>query len=506
MKKNVVLFMGVVLVFITASCTKDTNNENMNNSLFDKSAYGHLLELLKVPCCSHSERAVSDYLVEFAKGNGLEVMQDESLNVLIRKPGSKGRENEPPVILQAHMDMVCEKNGGVTHDFLKDPIRPVVDGDWLKADGTTLGADNGAGVAMIMAVLESKNLSHPPVEAVITTREETDMGGAAAFDVSLLKGRRFINVDSEEERAFTVSSASTNDVTYTIPVKYEAVPSGTAAYTLKISGLTGGHSGVDIDKNRANANVLMGRLLERLLALNCQLSTINGGTAKNAIPRESMAVVVFAEDNLNAVTSAVKEAESNFKAAFQSDSGLKITLDKAQTPNSVMTAASASAVTDGITLIPNGVQSMSEHIKGLVQTSNNLGIVTTEGNAVTLLNMPRSSNLKEQDELLKKMEKLALDIGAQYTLGGQSPLWEYKEDSPLRDKMAEIYKEVFGKEVEIIAIHAGLECGMFALAMPDCEFISIGPDIFDAHSPDERLNIPSFNRMCDFLVKLLEQI
>ena len=527
MKKVTVLFISAAMVFAVTSCTTEDDNTNDTEPVptvtdttteiitdgntpeldpFAEAAYNHLLELLKIPRGSHNEQEVSDYLVSFAEQNGLEAIQDETLNVLIRKPGSIGRENESPVILQAHMDMVCEKNGDVEHDFLKDPIIPIIDGDWLTADGTTLGADNGVGVAMIMAILENKDLSHPPIEAVITTREETDMGGAEAFDTSLLKGKRFINVDSEEEWAFTVSSASTNDVNYTIFVETEAVPEGYVAYTLMINGLQGGHSGVDIDKKRANANILMGQLLQQLSTVHCQLSTIEGGSKKNAIPRENTAVILFPEDKLDAVTTAIQKAESEFKAEYPDDSGMKITFVKTETPIYMMTAKTEKTVIDAITLVPNGVYAMSKHIEGLVQTSNNLGIIATEGNVVTLMNMMRSSDLDEQDELLKKMEELAESIGAEYTLDGQSPLWEYKEDSPMRDKMVDIYKEVFRKEVEVMAIHAGLECGMFAIKMPDCEFISIGPDMFDVHSPDERLNIPSFNRMCGFLVKLLEQI
>ena len=292
MKK--IALLCALLTSIFGACTTPTNPPepsastaaNAGTSAFEESAYDYLLKLLEIPRGSDNEKEVSDYLMAFAGEHELEAVQDETLNVFIKKAGSEGREDEPSVILQAHMDMVCEKNSDVDHDFLKDPIKPIVDGDWLTADGTTLGADNGVGVAMILAVLADKTLSHPPIEAVITTREETDMGGAEAFDTSLLKGKRFINVDSEEEWAFTVSCASTNDITYTIPIETETVPQGYAAYTLMVVGLQGGHSGGDIDKGRANANIILGGLLAELSTINYRgrLKTERHSTRKQRHP------------------------------------------------------------------------------------------------------------------------------------------------------------------------------------------------------------------------------
>ena len=463
---------------------------------FANRAFGHFLELLKIPRGSGHEQEASDYLVAFAGQLGLEAIQDEFLNVLIRKPGSQGRENEPPVVLQAHMDIVWEKNEDVTHDFLTDPITPVIDGDWIRAAGTTLGADNGAGLAMIMAVLESADLSHPPIEALFTTREELDMGGAKGFDVSQLTGRRFINLDGEDEKIFMVSCSSTNYITITLPVMYETVPDGYHAYLLSVSGLTGGHSGVDIDKNRANANVLMAELLNGLTGV--YISGINGGSRRNAIPREAKAVLLITESQLDSVIHAINRIE------HPGENNLTVTLEETVMPEVVMAARSAENLLDLILRTPNGVISMSPHIEGLVQTSNNLGVIETDGNRVILTNMLRSSALDEQESVIDVFEQLAEETGADILVDRSSPPWEFREDSPLRDVMTAIYINFFGREPVITAIHAGLECAVFTLGMPDGDFVAIGPDIFGAHSPDERMSISSFYRMCNFLAAVLE--
>ncbi|MCL1941637.1 MAG: M20/M25/M40 family metallo-hydrolase, partial [Synergistaceae bacterium] len=281
-------------------------------------AYEYFLELLSVPRGSGNEKAASDHLMAFAKSNSLDAVQDSALNVLIRKPGSPGRENETPVILQAHMDIVCEKNEDVAHDFLKDPIIPVIDGEWIGASGTTLGADNGAGISIIMAVLAAVDLSHPPIEAVITTEEETGMGGAGNFDASLLAGKRFINLDSEGEGVLTVSCAGSAKVVMTIPAELEPAPEGSLTYKMKVKGLTGGHSGVDIDKGRANANILMARLLDALDDGTVYVTDIGGGSRANAIPRECTARISFDGAGLDKVKSIVARAETEFKAEYAS--------------------------------------------------------------------------------------------------------------------------------------------------------------------------------------------
>jgi len=500
--KAVILGVVLAMIFTTVAAAA----ELAFTSPVAGEAYGYFCELLQIPRGSGNEKAVSDYLAAFAKKNRLEVVQDEALNVLIRKPGSKGRENEPPVILQAHMDMVCEKGEGVIHDFLKDPIIPVVEGDWLRASGTTLGADDGSGVSLIMAVLAADYLSHPPIEAVFTTQEEIGMGGAAHFDASLLHGKRFINLDSEEEGIFTVSCASSNNIEIAVPIEYEPVPEGCVTYALAVKGLTGGHSGIDIDKGHANANILAARLINMLDYEAFFVASVNGGSARNAIPRECAAVLAFPESGLDRIQTTAALAAKAFRAEYPFDEGLTVTLEKTDPPQSVMSRASARKVIAGILLIPNGVQSMSADIEGLVQTSNNLGIVMTDGDRVTLTNYLRSSMVTEQDLAINKLILLADTLGAESSVVKSYPPWEYKESSSLRDTMSAVFEEAYGRAPAIAAIHAGLECALFAGKIPDGDFISIGMTIQGAHTPEERMSISSYDRTCGYLIKPLEAL
>ena len=466
-------------------------------------AYNYFCEILQIPHGSGNEKALSDYLMAFAEKYRLDAVRDESLNVLIRKPGSRGRENEPPVILQAHMDMVCEKNLGVQHDFQKDPITLIINDDWVKAVGTTLGADNAGGLSLIMAVL-AMNLSHPPIEAMITTEEETTMGGACRFDVSRLSGKRFINLDSEEEGVFTVSSASASDIHVSIPVEYEDAPAGLSTYRLMVRGLRGGHSGIDINKGRANANVLAARLLSRLEKM--RVAGINGGSQKNAIPRECTAIISFDGRGFAQIKTVVEQMEKELKAEYPFDEGLTITLQQTETSRSVMSFDSQQMVISGMLLIPDGVQSMSPHIEGLVQTSNNIGIVKTDGKTVALTSFFRSVDIAGRDSGINKLKWLMETFGANFEVKDQSPPWEYREKSPLRDTMTAAFMEFYGKNPQIAAIHAGLECAIFAQKISEGDFISIGMDISGAHSPDERMKISSFDRTGGYLARVLERL
>ena len=503
--KKIVYILAVAMV-IAAGCS---NNEK-DSQIIRPFEFFEAVSL--IPRTSGNERAISDYLAEFGRSLGLEVFQDDALNVLIRKNGTEGREHEPPVILQAHMDMVGEKNIDSRHDFLTDPLKLIVQGDRVTADGTTLGADNAAGLAYIMAVLASADISHPPIEALITTDEEEGMSGAFFFDVSLLNGRRFINLDSEDEGVFTVSSAASADVDIILPVEISDLPDGFVSYILMVKGLTGGHSGTDIDKGLANANVLMGQLLRELGGANsaggagAAVSSINGGSLRNAIPRENAAVISFTEQNLQTVQSIISQAEAAFKSAYPNDANLEISLTLTQTPSGVLSGSSLQRLLNCIELTPNGVLSMSPDIEGLVQTSNNLGVITTSANMVTMLNFPRSSSVGEMEQTLNRLRSLAASVGAEALVYNENPAWPFMPDSPLRDTMAEVYTALYGTEPIIEAVHAGLECSVFAEKMPDGEFISIGPDIRAAHSPDEWMSLSSFNRVYEYLVRLLGEL
>ena len=488
-----------------ASNASDANNTqpSLENEIA-KYAYGFFCEILKIPHESGHEKALSDYLMTFAEKHGLYAGRDKHLNVFIRKPGSKGREKEPHVILQTHMDMVCEKNEAVKHNFLTDPIAITVKDDWVKAAGTTLGADAAGGLSLIMAVLALNNISHPPIEALITTEEETTMGGAYGFDTSLLSGKRFINLDSETEGVLTVSSASASDIYISIPVDYQMVPTGFAAYKMMVSGLTGGHSGIDINKSHANANVLAARLLSRLEKV--RLASIDGGSKKNAIPRECTAIIFLDESGFPQIKNVVNQMEMDLKAEYQIDVNLTITLEKTESPKRVMNFDSQQMVISGILLAPNGVQSMSPHIAGLVQTSNNIGVVKTVDETVMLTAFFRSADIAGWDHGIKKMKRLMEALGAKVEISDQTPPWEYNENSPLRDTMTAVFKEYYGKDPQIAAVHAGLECAVFAQSIQKCDFISIGMDIVGAHSPDEKMSISSFDRTAGYLARVLEKL
>ncbi|MCL2086295.1 MAG: aminoacyl-histidine dipeptidase [Oscillospiraceae bacterium] len=505
MKSTIVLSAIVLGSLALLSACDETTQTTTPQSKIGESAYAYFVEISQIPRTSGNEQAISDYLKAFGEERDFETVQDEWLNVLIKKPGSPGREDESPIILQAHMDMVGEKNNDVEHDFLTDPIVPVIDGDWVTAEKkTNLGADNGVGLAMMLAILDANGLSHPPIEALITVEEETTAIGAIEFDVTLLLGNRMINVDSTDEGHFVVSSASGTTAVISIPIETTALSEDFTTYELTVKGLNGGHSGDDINKGFANANVLMGKLLEELNATEFYLTEINGGSAHNAIPRESAAVISL--NDLSTVEPIIGEMQAAFIAEYPVETALSITLTETETAESVMTADSMQKVITGITQMPNGVQTMSADIEGLVQTSNNLGVIATEDGKVILTAFARSSLPQEEEELIDSLNSLAASINAEAEIEKSVPAWPYKADSPLQETMVEVYTAMYGTAPIVEAIHAGLETAEFALKMPDCDIISIGPDIQNYHSPDEKFSLSSFNRTCDFLVSVLEAL
>jgi len=468
-------------------------------------AYRYFCDLCKIPHGSYNEKAISDYLLNFGKELGLDAVQDRALNVLIRKPGSAGRENEAPIILQSHMDMVCEKNDDVKHDFLKDPIIPVLSGDWVKAKGTTLGADNAAGIGIIMAILAAKNLSHPPIEALLTTEEEVGCTGAAKFDTTLLKGKHLITLDAVKEGVLLAGCSGATIINTEMAVEREAFPENFSSYKLMIKGLKGGHSGNDIHKGRGNANVFMAHLLEKLYTDDIRIISIKGGSKMNAIPRECGAVICFDAKVLEKIKSKAARTETELKARFPSDPDLCITLEKTDDSGSVMTRASLRVIIDTVLQTPLAVQSMSPDIPGLVQTSSNPGVIFTDEKRVTLINFLRSSETMDERLVIGKFKLLERNSAVKVIVSDRAPMWEFKPKSPFRDKLAAIFMEVYGKAPVITAVHGGLECAVFAESIPGGEFISFGMEILDAHSPDERMNMPSFNRTCDFLARILEK-
>lgn len=466
-------------------------------------------DITRIPRGSGNEKAISDYLVSFAKKHNLEVIQDEALNVIIKKSGSKGYENAPTVILQGHMDMVCEKNKEVEHNFEKDPLNIRIEGDFIKAAGTTLGADNGIAVAYCLAILSSKDISHPPLEVLITTEEETGMGGASSIKKENLSGKILINIDSEEEGELLSSCAGGVRNRVKLKIEKEEVKEGFMSLKLIIKGLKGGHSGMEIDKGRGNANKLIGRVLNDLNSnLDIYITEINGGAKMNAIPREAEAIILAKEKDKVALEELVAKWKETLKNELKnSDSEVIVQIEKLEKKvEKTFTKDLGGRIIELLMLIPNGVQTMSMDIKGLVQSSTNLGVVTTDHNKVTFESAIRSSVKSLKYDIVKRVETVAKLTGAEMTLESEYPEWEYRADSYIRDVFVKVYKDMYNKEPKITAIHAGLECGILKDILGDLDMISFGPNMYDVHTPEERLSISSTERTFQYLLNVLKNI
>ncbi len=462
-------------------------------------------ELTKIPRCSYDEQRVSDYLKSVGVGLGLEVIQDEALNIIIRKPGTKGYENKPIVIIQGHMDMVCEKADDCDIDFSKDPIPFEIEGDFMVANKTTLGADNGIAVAMGLAILESEDIPHPPIELLVTTNEESGMSGAKELDVNNLKGKILINIDSEEEGTLLVSCAGGTRLMVTAPVEW--TESKNKAYELRISGLQGGHSGMEIDKGRGNSNRLLARVLHGMKKLDYQLLRIEGGSKSNAIPRLSIAKISLDDDNLEKARTLAKEYQEAYRNELAtSDNGVFVTLEETEETDTAMTNKIRDKIISAMMLIPTGVQSMSQDIEGLVESSNNMGVVKTEEDSVTIENAIRSSVKTLKEYIAAQIGALAESLELDWEKSGDYPAWEYRKDSYIRDVFIEAHKEVTGKDPNVEAIHAGLECGLFDEVMEDVDMISLGPDMSGVHAPGEKLSVSSTERTYKLLLEALKKI
>ena len=469
-----------------------------------KRVFHYFEEICKIPHGSGNTKQISDYLVQFAKDHDLKYIQDEMNNVVIYKPGTAGYENAPTVIVQGHMDMVCEKRPDVDHDFTKDGLNLSVEGDYVSANGTTLGGDDGIAVAYGLALLESDTIAHPPLEVFITVDEEIGLLGAVGFDCSVLKGRRFINLDSEAEGSLWISCAGGLSGISHIPVtRLEAKGE---KLTVKISGLMGGHSGAEIDKNRANANSLLGKFLHGLDAkAGYELISVQGGQKDNAITRESIAELLTVKENVE----TVKEYAASMQAAWReeyagTDEGITVTVtEEGEQDVKVLHPTSKEKVVFFLVNVPYGVQKMSGTIKGLVETSTNIGILKTSENEVLGSSSIRSSVETARDALSDKIEYLTEFLGGEYERQGVYPAWEYRKDSPLRDKMVEVYEEMYGQKPNVVEIHAGLECGLFYKKMEGLDCVSLGPDMKDIHTSEEVLSVSSTERVWKYLVKVL---
>lgn len=466
-------------------------------------------EISAIPRCSGSEKQISSYMVEFAQNHGLEVIQDGALNIIIKKPASPGYESAPTVILQGHLDMVCEKNKGTAHDFDKDPIKLRIVEDMIYAEGTTLGADNGIALAYALALLASKDILHPSLEVLFTSDEENTMGGALALDAGMLTGKLLVNMDSEEEGKFWVSSAGGLKAELVIPVKWEKTPQNLESYRISIGGLKGGHSGAEIDKGRGNANRLMGRLMNNIMKeFELYIAEINGGLKSNAIPREAEVLLLAQASDRIKLESEIKELESIFKnelRAVEKDAYISFenTSDKVER---VFSKETAENVISAMVLVPNGIQSMSMEIKGLVESSTNLGVVKTTDSEIWMTNEIRSSIKSLKSYILNQVEALACAVCGNVRIECDYPEWEYNPESKLRPLFVSAYKKKYSAEPEIVAIHAGLECGVFMNKISGLDAISLGPNLYDVHTPDEHLSISSTERVWELMLEVLKEM
>lgn len=470
-----------------------------------KRVFYYFEELCKIPHGSGNTKQISDYLVSFAKEHGLEYVQDEMNNVVIYKPATEGYEDAPAVILQGHMDMVCEKRPDVDHDFTKDPLNISVKDGYVTANGTTLGGDDGIAVAYGLALLESTELAHPALEVLITVDEEIGLLGAEGFDCSALKGKRLINLDSEAEGSLWISCAGGLSGISTIPV--ERVDAEGRKTAVKITGLVGGHSGAEIDKKRANANVLMGRFFYTLQKEAAyEIISLAGGQKDNAITREADAEILV--EDVNAVKACAEKVQKGFREEYAgTDEGITIEItDLGASSARVLHPTSREKVLFFLMEVPFGIQKMSGSIDGLVETSINIGIVKLGEDEFLGSSSVRSSVEAAGAALSDKICYLTEFLGGDYTVQGAYPAWEYRKDSPLRDQMVEVYEEMYGEKPNVVAIHAGLECGLFYKKIEGLDCVSLGPNMKDIHTSEEVLDIASTERVWKYLVKVLESL
>jgi dipeptidase D len=470
--------------------------------------WNYFHDITQIPHPSKNEKKIVEYIVAFGKKHNLETIVDKAGNVIIRKPATKGMENRKGTILQTHLDMVPQKNSDKQHDFLKDAIETKIDGEWVKANGTTLGSDNGIGVSAVLTVLGANDIAHGPLEALFTVDEETGMTGANGIEPGLLKGDILMNLDSEDEGELYVGCAGGIDVSIRKNYAEEASPKGMAAYRISAKGLRGGHSGVDIALGRANSNKLMFRFLMQAESdFGIRLSEASGGDLRNAIPRESFSVLLVPEIKLSEFEAFVTGYNKMYKAEFaETEPDLLFTWEKVSVPAKVLNQGDQYRIIRAVFVCPNGVVRMSQSMKGLVETSNNLAIIKVREGKFEAHNLTRSSVDSAKEATAWRIAAVFQLIGADVKVEGGYPGWKPNVNSPVLKTMSKVYNEMFGKVPEIKAIHAGLECGILGGKYPNLDMISFGPTIRFPHSPDEKVHIASVVKFFDFLCGTLKQI
>ena len=468
------------------------------------SVFYYFEQLCAIPHGSGNTKAISDYLVSFAKEQGLRYIQDDLNNVILFQEGTCGMEAHQPVILQGHMDMVCEKDDSSPIDFEKDGLDITHDSEYVFAKGTTLGGDDGIAIAYALALLADTSIPHPPLEVIITVDEETGMDGAEGIDLSMLKGKKLLNIDSEEEGVLTVSCAGGVKSTISLPLTRHPVYG--PCVKLTVENLQGGHSGVEIHKPRANACKIMGVFLDRVQKLfPICISSLQGGAKDNAIPRSCTVTFVALGMYIERINEVAQQLEQEIRANFDEPYAVICGDDVDALGANALTTEDSAKVIRLLNEVPNGIQAWSQDIDGLVQTSLNLGVLELK-EELQLTFALRSSVTAEKQEMVQRLKNIAAEFGAQYNEKGDYPAWEYKKDSPLRDTMVSVYRRMFKKEPQVVAIHAGLECGLLSEKLPGLDCVSIGPDMKDIHTSRERLNIASTERTWKYLLEILKAL
>lgn len=479
---------------------------NVLSHLKPELVWHHFEEICKRPRPSKKEEKIVEYVLSVGKRNGFETLTDSFGNIVIRKPATPGFENRKMITLQGHLDMVCEKNRDVEHDFDTQPIEPYIDGEYVKAKGTTLGADNGIGVAAALAVLEDKNLQHGPIECLFTLDEETGLTGASNLDKNILKGDILLNLDSEEEGSFYIGCSGGKDTNLTISFSTETVPQDSLAFEVKVKGLRGGHSGLEIHTGRGNSIKILNRLLwMNYENLDLRLAKIEGGNKHNAIPREAYAIVTLPINKKDEFLNIVKEFNDIVRAELATvEPDLNVSAEPTGLPDFVMDKNTQFKLLNALYAVPHGVIKMSADIPGLVETSTNLATIKTEANLVKIVTSQRSSVASEILDIVYMVESVFKLINAEIHHGDGYPGWKPNVNSEILQISKKTYVDIFGKEPEVKAIHAGLECGIIFEKYPHMDMVSFGPTLFDVHSPDERLKIDTVPKFYDLLVNILK--
>ncbi|MFM2230383.1 MAG: Cytosol non-specific dipeptidase [Bacteroidota bacterium] len=477
-------------------------------NLEPKALWNKFADLNAVPRPSKKEERVIEFMKNFGTSLGLETFEDEIRNVFIRKPATPGMENRKPIVMQAHLDMVHQKNNDTDFDFDTQGIQMYVDGDWVRAKGTTLGADNGLGVAAIMAILESTDIPHPAIEALFTIDEETGMTGALNLKGGILQGEILLNLDTEEDDEIDIGCAGGVDVTATRVYNEEDVPEGSSGYTITVKGLNGGHSGMDIHKGLGNANKIMNRLLfDGFENFGLQIAEINGGSLRNAIPRESVAKVIIASMYDEVFEFEMQEVINDIKTEFKStEPNLQILIEKSELPVKIMDLGVQEGLLRAIYAAHNGVYRMSADMVDLVETSNNIARVIVKDGQITIQCLTRSSVETSKFDLANALRSAFELIGCEVNFGGSYPGWTPNVNSEILKVLVDIYEKQNGSKPNVVACHAGLECGILGTNYPKMDMISFGPTIHGAHSPDERASISSSQKFWKYLLEILANI